>query len=278
MIAFCSFLVLLVQSSKPELADDAAKSTQSKDDRSTELDFPKTLKVGIEVGVRPPARTSILLDVFERDAGAAMKSVTCRGHWLSRGPRERVGYNLEIRFDEDGHQFRVPWHGCKLVYYVNAGSVFPLMDGQIYHAALQKSTLELNNVTEKFDIIRRPAKSSLTIPGNSGRSEFFQTIHAYDPASSGPVSFQIDRIQFPAENPSSVRIEWSRGDDDRSGGLNESRFKMASNGVTTLRTGDFLVTGYKKYKVLNVVHPFDLHETGHCEGWVELEDVTSAKD
>jgi hypothetical protein len=235
--------------------------------------IPQVLSVKIGEGVRPPERSSLILDVFETPAGATQQTVTCRGHSLSRGPRERTGYDLEIRFDEDGHRLRMPWHRCKVSYWLNNGSVFPLMDGQIYEASMRKSTLKLRNVTEEFDAKSRPARSSLTIPGNAGRSEFYQADVAIGSTGSGPVFFEIVSIKFDNEESSSVTIEWSRGDDDRSGGLNESQFKMAANGVATLRKGDVLATGYKHYKVLNIIHPCDILNGSHCEGWIELEDV-----
>jgi len=240
---------------------------------SVKSGFPKLLSAKIGDGVRPPERSSLILDVFETPAGAAMRTVTCRGHSLSSGPRERTGYDLEIWFDEDGHRLRMPWHRCKVSYWLNNGSVFPLMDGQIYEASMRKSTLKLRNVTEEFDAKSRPARSSLTIPGNAGRSEFYQADVAIGSTGSGPVFFEIVSIKFDNEESSSVTIEWSRGDDDRSGGLNESQFKMAANGVATLRKGDVLATGYKHYKVLNIIHPCDILNGSHCEGWIELEDV-----
>jgi hypothetical protein len=53
----------------------------------------------------------------------------------------------------------------------------------------------------------------------------------------------------------------------------EDLLKLSERGTTTFRKGDEFSTGYRLYKVLNVVPAGDLPGGGHCEGWVELDEI-----
>jgi hypothetical protein len=90
-------------------------------------------------------------------------------------------------------------------------------------------------------------------------------------------------VEFSNADPVAATISWCRYDnkglstDEVQEAANDGLFKMPLNGTSTLQKGDTFSTGYRKYKVLNIVPTKDVPDGGHCEGWVELEELERSK-
>jgi hypothetical protein len=209
----------------------------------------------------------------------------CYAYRYNSAAAERSGYKVGLCFDLKETNAEWAWHRCILDLALNDGSIFPLFDGRLYRATLGDSGLLLTRVPDDCLANDRPQKSSLIIPGNCWQSRYFQTVVDSSKFGRRVVSLFIwspRSVEFLDEEPPAMKLTWERRDEgeqvpDSDRKEYEELFKMPYKETTTFRKGDEFSTGYRRFKVLNVVPAGDLPNGGHCEGWVELDELKRPK-
>jgi hypothetical protein len=231
-----------------------------------------------------PSGISVPLELFDRPIHEMplKQWPTSSATFFHEPARKASGYQAGFGLASKRWPFREPWTDTRFSYSVNQSSVFPLPDAQVYRATLEPTFLRLTNVTKQFPLEQQPRKSSLIITGNCKDTQFYQSLlrtHTWSNYGMIRVYFQILDVDFTQQGNAAAKVTWRRNDDGARQLLlselreYESQFLMPEKGTTTLRTGDEFSTGYRLFKVLNVVPAGDLPDRGHCEGWVELEEI-----
>lgn len=244
--------------------------------------FPKQFALDIEY---PPVTVEIPIEIPGIIPARDKTWPKCHVYRYNSAAAERWGYKAGLYFDLKNTNAEWSWHRCILDLALNDGSIMPLFDGQLYRASLRDSSLWLTRVPDDCLANDRPQKSSLIIPGNCWQSRYFQTVIDSTKFGRRDVYLSIfspRSMEFLDEEPAAMTLSWERDDlgehvPDSDRKEYEELFKLAYDGTTTFRKGDEFSTGYRRFKVRNVVPAGDLPDGGHCEGWVELEELAPPK-
>jgi hypothetical protein len=246
--------------------------------------FPTTLDLLVKPGPAAPVQIDMPLDMCDPPELNRMKWPKCQAYLLPQGRREHTGYVMEIWFTERSARFREPWKNASMKYLVNQDSVFPLMDGNLYHAIIGPESLQLRNVTGAFAKGDRPRKSSLTISCNSVGSRYFQ--HEIESSRYGKVRVFMEIRKAEISTESVASVTWvAEPSFTQLQPASSAEWMEFWKGLTItsdetksrLRKGDVFMTGARSYKVRNIVPPGVLPNGGHCEGWIELDEIEPPK-
>ena len=227
-----------------------------------------------------PHHIAVPLDVFESPLGENRKLwPQCRSRFRPNAFTGKEDYDAGLLVDLRNLKTRPPWDNNYMTYSVRRGSLFPLPDSRIYRASFTDNAVRFTNVTDTWPEGERPQKTSLIISGNEHGSKYPQGTEESDIFGIIEVHMTIVDVEISNADSLVASVSWYRYDnkglstDEVQEAANDGLFKMPLKGTSTLQKGDTFSTGYRKYKVLNIVPTKNLPDGGHCEGWIELDEL-----